>query len=57
MKPKCKPTNDKLSCLAWICIGHKNGAYHVVFGGSWWEACRRWYESEPKCRITDDIPF
>lgn len=58
MKPKVRTYSHKSNCIAWICSGYKNGLYHVVFSGSWWEACRRWHETQPKADDFDsDIPF
>jgi len=57
MKPRARRYSHKSHCIAWMCEGQKDGQYHVVFSGSWWEACRRWHETKPKHGITDDIPF
>lgn len=47
MKPKCRFVEPNTPCIAWKCAGLKDGKYHVAYAGTWFGACRRWYETHP----------
>lgn len=52
-KPRAKPLRGDLPW--WRCNGHKDGKYHAAFAATWWDACKRWHETNPG--DLNDCPF
>ena len=54
-KPRAKQFPGNIPCNAWRCNGQKDGKYHAAFAATWWDACKRWHETNPG--DLNDRPF